>query len=142
MVLVPVLVAALVVGAGRDQGPPTVAQRVQRISEKVRCPTCESQSVADSKAPASEAIRQEVHRRVAAGQTEAEVLDFLVSRYGKEVVLEPEARGVGAVVWFLPLLAVTGAIAGLALALARWRSRPPPEVALEDRLLVEEARRG
>ena len=139
LVLVPVVAAALVVGSGRGGGPVSVEERVERISKEVRCPTCESQSVADSRAPASDAIREEVRRRVDAGEDDSAILAFLVSRYGKDVLLEPEASGVSALVWVLPVLAVASGLAGLAVAFRRWRGRRPNAVSAADRMLVEEA---
>ncbi len=140
LALLPVLVVALAIGARGGDGPVTAEERVERISEEVRCPTCESQSVADSRAPASEAIRQEVRRRVDAGESDAAIRSFLVSRYGKDVLLEPEAKGVSALVWALPVLAVAVALVGLAAAFRRWGRRPHPKASAEDRALVEQAR--
>ncbi len=134
------LVAALAVGSRDGGGPATPQQRVDRISRQVRCPTCESQSVADSRAPASEAIREEVRRRVDAGEPDADILSFLVSRYGKDILLKPETKGVTGLVWALPLVAVTSALAGLGFVFRRWRARPAAKVSVEDRELVAEAR--
>ena len=142
LVILPVLALALFVGAGTDGGPPTAGQRTDRIAEQVRCPTCESISAAESDASASQAIRQEIRRRVEAGESDAQIRAFLVSRYGKDILLEPEAKGVSALVWALPVLAVVCASVGLVLAFRRWRSRRPAEASLEDRALVERARRA
>jgi cytochrome c-type biogenesis protein CcmH len=141
LVLCPVLVAALIVGSRGGDGPVTDQERVDRIARQVRCPTCESQSVADSRAPASDAIRDEVQRRVDNGERDSEILSFLVGRYGKDILLKPEARGVTGLVWVLPLVAAVCALAGLGFAFRRWRARPPTEVSAEDRALVSEARR-
>ena len=140
LVLCPVLAAALFVGSRGGDGPPTAHQRVDRSARQVRCPTCESQSVADSRAPASDAIREEVRRRVDAGEGDAEILRFLVSRYGRDILLKPEAKGVTGLVWVLPLAAAACALAGLGFAFRRWRSRPPTSVSVEDQALVAEAR--
>ena len=140
LVLASVLAVALALGSGRGGGPPTAEERVERIAEEVRCPTCESQSVADSRAPASEAIREEIRRRVAAGQGDEDIRSFLVGRYGKDILLEPETKGVSALVWALPVVAVAGGLAGLALAFRRWQSRAGPAASAEDRALVERAR--
>ncbi len=140
LVFCPLLAAALLVGSRGGDGPPTAEQRVDRIARQVRCPTCESQSVADSRAPASDAIREEVRRRVDAGQRDSEILSFLVSRYGKDILLKPEAKGVTGLVWVLPVAAAACALVGLGLAFRRWRCRPPSTVSVEDRALVAEAR--
>ena len=132
-----VLVAALAVGA-RDGGPPTDAERVQRITEGIRCPTCRSQSVADSDAPAAKAIREETLRRVQEGQTDEQIRAYLVGRYQEDILLDPPRKGIGAVVWVLPVLALAAAVGGLALAFRRWRPKRRP-VTDEDRALVERA---
>ena len=140
LVFCPLLIAALVVGSRGGGGAATPEQRVDRIARQVRCPTCESQSVADSRAPASDAIREEVRRRVDAGEPEAEIMSFLVSRYGKDILLEPEARGLTGLVWVLPLVAAGVALSGLGFVFRKWRARPPAKVSPEDRDLVAQAR--
>ena len=136
-----ILAVALVVGAQGDPGPPTDAQRAHRIADQVRCPTCRGLSAADSDAPAAQFIRDESLRRVRAGETDSEVLAFFVTRYGQDILLEPEARGVAGLVWALPAAAVVAAIGGLVVAFRRWRARPGAVVSAADRALVEEALR-
>lgn len=140
LVLGPVLVVALAVGSRTPREHPTPEQRVDRLSRQLRCPTCESQSVADSRAPASDAIREEVRRRVHAGQSDHEIVAFMVSRYGDDIKLKPDAKGVTGVVWALPVAVAACALAGLGLAFRRWRVGPPSEATAEDRALVAGAR--
>ena len=135
-----VLVGALAVGA-RDAAPPTDVERAHRIDQGLRCPTCRSQSVADSDAPAARAIREDVLRRVREGQSEAQIRSYLVSRYGDEVRLAPPVRGVSALVWVLPPVAVALAVAVLVATLRR-RRPPHRRASPEDRALVEEALRS
>lgn len=141
VLLLPLLAVALLFGGRGDGGPPTAAARTTRIAHDVRCPTCEGLSAAESDAPASQAIRQEIRRRVDAGQSDGDIRAFLVSRYGKEILLRPEGTGVAAIVWALPVAVGVCAVAGLALAFHRWKARPVVEVTPEDRLLVEQALR-
>ena len=129
---------ALVVGAG-ENSPPTDAERVQRITEGVRCPTCRSQSVADSDAPAARIIRDEVLRRVTEGQSDEQIEAYLFGRYGDSIRLEPEREGVSAVVWVLPVVGVATAVGALTFFFRR-RWRPGGRrVSAEDRALVEQA---
>ena len=137
-----VLVGALAVGSQGQSGPPTEDQRVRRISSVVRCPTCRGLSAAQSDAPPAEAIREEVRRRVQAGETDAQVKGYLVSRYGEDILLQPKSDGVGLVVWALPLIGVTLAVGGLVLVLRKRRMRPGVKVSDADRALVEQALRS
>lgn len=139
LLLVPVLGVALWVGATDGGGPRTPVERANHIASEVACPECDGLSVAESDSPASAAVREEIGRQVDAGRTDDEVRSFLVGRYGKDILLRPDATGVGALVWALPVAGLVLAGAGLALAFWRWRSRVPGEVAEEDRALVAEA---
>ena len=118
------LLAALAVGAQGRRQPPTLSQRVERITSEIRCPTCQGLSAAVSDAPAARAIREDVRRRLAEGQSEEEVKAALVASYGPGVLLKPEAQGVGLLVWLLPVLAVLAASAVLGSVFARRRRRP------------------
>ena len=137
-----VLIVALGVGSRGESGPPTEEQRVRHITSVVRCPTCRGLSAAQSDAPSAESIREEVRRRVRAGETDAQVKGYLVSRYGEDILLQPKTEGVGLVVWALPLIGATVAVGGLAVVLRRRRVRPVPKVSDADKALVEEALRS
>ena len=134
-----VIAGALFVGAHRPSGPRTENQRVQHIASEIRCPTCRNQSAAESDAAAAKAVRYEIRRRVRDGQSEGEIVAFLVSRYGSDILLKPQASGVAGLVWALPVVAVIGALAGLVVAFRRWRARPEVAVTPADRELVERA---
>ena len=137
-----VLVGALFIGSRQESGPPTDEQRVQRIASVVRCPTCRGLSAAQSDAPPAEAIREEVRRRVEGGETDAQIKGYLVSRYGEDILLQPEAEGVGLVVWVLPVLGGVAAVGGLVLVLRRRRIRPGRKATAADEALVARAMRS
>ena len=133
-----VLVGALAIGAQRD-GPVTDDARIRRIGSDLRCPTCQGMAVADSDAPAAQGIKEEIRRRVAEGrETDGQIKDFILSLY-PDISLRPETRGLGLVVWGLPVVAAVVVVGGLALVVVRRRSRRSPEVSDEDRRLVEQA---
>ena len=138
-----VLAVALFVGVTEDRAPRTESDRVNAIAAEVRCPTCESLSAAESDAAAAQAVRDEIRTRLRAGEEESEILAFLASRYGNDILLLPEAGGVAGLVWVLPVAAVLLALGGLGWTLRR--SRREPLVAApspEDRDLVEDALRS
>ena len=136
-----VLAVALGVAAGGESGPPTEDQRVTSIADTVRCPTCRGLSAADSDAPAATAIRDEIRRRLREGQSEGQIVGYLESTYGADIRLEPEAKGVGVLVWALPAVGAVVTVAGLAIMFSHRRRRARPQVSPADRALVEEALR-
>ena len=133
-----VLVAALAVGARGRAGPPTES-RVHHIASEIRCPTCRGLSAAESDAAAARAVREEIRRRVRAGQSDDQIRAFLASRYGDDILLRPPSTGLGALVWVLPTAALVIVAAGLATALHRGRVRRAGAPTPADRALVERA---
>ena len=96
------------------RGPdPSLDARVQAVSEQLRCPTCVSQSVAESDSPMAESMRHTVRQQLAGGADEDEVVEWFRARYGDTVVLRPRGSGPGVVLWLGPVLAL---VAGAALA--------------------------
>jgi cytochrome c-type biogenesis protein CcmH len=138
--LAAVVVAALVIGgAGRSHPSRAPAARAHAIAADLRCPVCQGLSVADSPSPTAKAIYDDVRRRVDAGESDGSIRAFYVSRYGEWVLLRPQASGVGALVWILPVGALLLGAGGLALAFRRWRRQPVMAATDEDRALVEAA---
>ena len=138
--LVVVLVGALAVGAGRSGGRESVDHRVQRIAGEVRCPTCRGLSAAESDAKTAEAVRDDIRTRVGQGQSDGQIRAALAARFGPDILLRPEGRGVAALVWALPVVAVVLAVAALAMAFRRWAAVGHATPTEEDRALVERAR--
>ena len=136
-----VVVVALVIGSSGSGGSASDAERAQSIAGTVRCPTCRGQSVASSDAPAAVEIREDIDRRVAAGQSDEEVQAALVGAYGDGILLNPPGSGVAGLVWVLPVAGLVLGAAALAVALRRWRPAGLDPVTDEDRRLVDEARR-
>lgn len=119
-VLVVVVGIALVVGVA-DREDASEEDRVVRIAESVMCPTCAGQSVADSQAPAANNVRQEIARRVEAGQSDDEIREALAQTFGRRVILNPPRSGTAGMVWVIPVVALVLALAGMAVTFRRWR---------------------
>lgn len=117
-----------------------VAPRVFEIAGKLRCPVCTGESVAQSASPTSVQMRELIAQKLAAGESEAQILDYFVARYGEWILLEPPRHGVYLVVWLLPVVVGLGILGTLAYYLRRWtrRSREPLEV---DPAYLERVRR-
>ncbi|HXD46568.1 MAG TPA: cytochrome c-type biogenesis protein [Pseudolabrys sp.] len=103
---------------------PALEARARHLSEELRCMVCQNQSIDDSEAPLAHDLRVLVRQRLEAGDTDLQVIDYLVSRYGDFVLLKPPFKLDTLLLWGLPPLAL---IAGLAavIAMARRRSGVP-----------------
>lgn len=102
---------------GAPAQPSELERKVQRITEQLRCPTCQAVSVRDSEASFSRQIRSKVERMVEEGQSEEDIKAYFVSRYGEWILRAPKKEGLGLVLWLLPGAAVLlgGGLLGLHL---------------------------
>ena len=110
---------------------PEQAARYQRLAEELRCLVCQNQSLADSHADLAQDLRNEVYRMIPAGQSDREIIDFLVARYGEFVLYRPPVSPLTWLLWFGPalLLAIAG---GVWWRIARRRPDLPPHDSGED----------
>jgi len=92
---------------------PAKEARARDLSRELRCMVCQNQSIDDSEAPLARDLRLLVRERIAAGDTDAQVIDFLVSRYGEFVLLKPRLNSHTWVLWLLPPLVLAGGGAAL-----------------------------
>lgn len=112
----------LVVGAGRDNGPSTPGERANALAERVACPICEGESVAESRDASSQNIRNEIRRLVDEGTfDDQEILAYIDLQTEGNVLLVPRASGFDALVWAIPVVVLVCAAAGLAVTFRRWR---------------------
>lgn len=103
--------------------------RVFEIADKLRCPVCVSESVAQSASPTSVEMRALIQDKLSEGQSEAEILSYFQTRYGDWILLEPPRRGLYLVVWLAPLVGGLAILGVVLYYLRRWtlRSRAPVE---------------
>lgn len=106
---------------------PVLEQRARELSAELRCMVCQNQSIDDSDAPLAKDLRVLVRERLVAGDTNAEVIDFLVARYGEFVLLKPRLTLQTVALWGLAPLAL--AIGLLVLFLGARRRRGGAAVA-------------
>ena len=90
--------------------------RARNLSRELRCMVCQNQSIDDSDAPLARDLRLLVRERLKAGDSDTQILDFLVARYGDFVLLKPRFTSHTALLWLLPaLILIAGAAALFAL---------------------------
>lgn len=116
---------------------PVLEARARDISRDIRCPVCQGETIDDSNAPISRDLRLIIRERLVAGDTDAEVVGYIVARYGEGVLFKPPAQGVNLVLWLAgPALL----LAGIAVALTAGRRRvvPEPQLSAEEEARVKE----
>ena len=107
---------------------PAREARARDLSRELRCMVCQNQSIDDSEAPLARDLRLLVRERIAAGDSDSQVIDFLVARYGEFVLLKPRFERQTLALWLVPPLVLIGG--GLALwRQVRRRSRAGSEAA-------------
>jgi cytochrome c-type biogenesis protein CcmH len=127
------LSAAYAVQPDEIMSDPANESRARDLSRELRCMVCQNQSIDDSEAPLARDLRLLVRERIAAGDSDAQVIDFLVARYGEFVLLKPRLKPHTLLLWLMPPLALAGG--GLALwTYGRRRSR---SAAAEDQSLFK-----
>ncbi|MFT4077732.1 cytochrome c-type biogenesis protein [Rhodomicrobium sp.] len=125
---------ALAVDPQEQLKDPALEQRARDISAGLRCLVCQNQSIDDSDAPLAKDLRIIVRQQLEKGRTNAEVLDYVVARYGNFVLLKPPFTFNTLLLWAAPVLLIGG---GLLLA-ARLVRRKPLEAAGAKPLTPEE----
>jgi len=126
--------AALAVNPDEVLSDPALEKRARAISGELRCMVCQNESIDESHAPLARDLRLLVRERIRKGDSDAEVREFLVARYGEFILLEPRLSPRTWLLWSIPALALIAGIGGIILALRR---RAPATAPLTD----EEKRR-
>jgi cytochrome c-type biogenesis protein CcmH len=99
---------------------PAREARARSLSRNLRCMVCQNQSIDDSDAPLARDLRLLVRERIGAGDSDAQVIDFLVARYGEFVLLKPRFETQTLLLWLAPPLAL---LLGVAAVVANSRRR-------------------
>jgi cytochrome c-type biogenesis protein CcmH len=126
---------ALAVQPSEILDDPALEQRARDISSGLRCMVCQNQSIDDSDADLARDLRLLVRERLLAGDTDEEVVDYVVSRYGEFVLLQPRFSLQNALLWSAPaaLLLIGGGV--LLLNASRRRGEAHPLSGEEERRL-------
>ncbi len=113
---------------------PALEARARMLSKELRCMVCQNQSIDDSEAPLARDLRILVRERLKGGDSDQQVIDFLVARYGEFVLLKPRFAWHTAVLWLVPPgVLVAGGL--VLLFFARRRQASGSDVAPESEAL-------
>ena len=104
---------ASAIDAGKVFDDPEMQARYEKIVSEVRCLVCQNQTIKDSNAFLAGDLRREIQRLMEEGRSDAEIYDFLVTRYGDFVLYRPRMSGKTMALWIAPflLIAVGGIVA-------------------------------
>jgi cytochrome c-type biogenesis protein CcmH len=137
------LAVCLLLGSGTLQATATLEgfkfadpageQHFKDLISELRCLVCQNQSLADSDAELAHDLRAEVYEMVQAGKSDAEIIDFLVARYGDFVLYKPPVKPSTYLIWFGPFVLMIIAAVLLLRAVRRQRQAPTAEISPEER---------
>ena len=98
-------------------------KRARHISKDIRCVVCQNQSIDDSDAPLARDLRVLIRQRLVEGNSDQEVISYLVSRYGDFVLLNPPVKGATLFLWFGPVVFALLGLLGLVLYFRRQQAQ-------------------
>jgi len=105
---------------------PALEARAREISAGLRCLVCRNESIDESNAELARDLRLLVRERLVAGDSDAEVVAFVVDRYGEYVLLRPTASGANLLLWIAGPAMLAAALAAAAVYVRRRRAAPEP----------------
>ena len=95
--------------------------RYAELTRELRCPKCQNQDIADSNAPIAADLRKEIYRMLGEGQSNQQIIDFMVDRYGEFVRYKPELNAHTWLLWFGPAGLLLGGVLLIGVIVARRR---------------------
>ena len=130
--LITLVVPAFAVTPDEIVKDPALESRARNLSRELRCMVCQNQSIDDSEAPLAKDLRVLVRERLTNGDSDKQVLDFLVARYGEFVLLRPPLQWHTLLLWGLPPAVLLGGMIGLFVMARRRKNVMAPTVELSD----------
>lgn len=102
---------------------PVLEARAKALQKELRCLVCQGQSIDESNAPLAADLRRLIRQQMQAGQSDQQIKDFLVARYGAFVLMRPPVRQDTLFLWFGPMLLVFTGLGVIGVIIARSRQR-------------------
>lgn len=123
----------------RSFDDPAQEVRYKRLITELRCPVCQNQDLADSNADLAKDLRDDIYTMVKAGQTDEQILGFMVKRYGDFALYRPPLRSTTFLLWFGPLLLTLTGVGILVVQVRRRAAaRAPQALSPEERERLDE----
>lgn len=106
LAFVTLCISAFAIDSEQAFDDPEMQARYEKLVAEVRCVTCQNQNIKDSNAFIASDLRREIRRMISEGKSNAEIKDFLVTRYGDFVLYRPRFEGKTLALWIAPFLLV------------------------------------
>src|SRR6266581_5213525 len=110
-ILILVLISLLAPALAKEAKPvedPQIEQRMQALTQQLRCLVCQNETLADSHADLAEDLRKEIREQMKAGKSDQEIIAFLTQRYGDFVLYKPPVKSTTYLLWFGPFVLLIG----------------------------------
>ena len=137
-ILVCVLISLTAPALAKEAKPvedPQIEQRMQALTQQLRCLVCQNETLADSRADLAEDLRREIREQMKAGRSDQEIIAFLTQRYGDFVLYKPPVKATTYLLWFGPFALL---VAGTALLYRYLKHR---RAAIHDQPLTDAERK-
>ncbi|QQA44600.1 cytochrome c-type biogenesis protein CcmH [Pelagovum pacificum] len=122
---------------------PALEARAREISQGLRCPVCQNESIDESNAELAHDLRVLLRERLVAGDSDEEAVQYIVDRYGEFVLLRPTASGINLILWLAgPILLILALSVGYMAVRARSRSAPQADLTDEEQARLKELTGG
>ncbi|MEZ5810897.1 MAG: cytochrome c-type biogenesis protein [Rhizobiaceae bacterium] len=121
---------------------PALEERARAISAGLRCLVCQNQSIDDSDAALARDLRVLVRQRLLAGDTDEEVVAFIVARYGEFVLLKPSFSARNAILWAAPFLILAIGATALFVSVRNRRRTAPERLSTEEQAELDKILRS
>ena len=136
-----ILSPAMALGPDEVLSDAALEARARALSKELRCMVCQNQSIDDSDAPLARDLRILVRERLQAGESDQQVINFLVARYGEFVLLRPRFSWHTALLWLAPGAVLLIGACGVLLLARRYRASAARATAEREKLTAAEATR-
>jgi cytochrome c-type biogenesis protein CcmH len=133
--------SAIAVEPNEVLADPALEARARALSKELRCMVCQNQSIDDSDAPLARDLRILVREHLQAGESDRQVIDFLVARYGEFVLLRPRFSWHTALLWLGPVAILVIGVCGIIVLARRHRANFDRARVAQERLTAAEAAR-
>ncbi len=111
--------------------------RFKALAAELRCPKCQNQNIADSNAPIAADLRKQLHAQLHEGKSDAEIVEYMVDRYGEFVLYRPRVNNVTLVLWLAPAILLVLALLVVRISFRGRAAAAPAQISAEEQAQID-----